>query len=96
MAKHELKTWPEFFHAVRQGTKTFECRKHDRDFGVNDILVLREFDPVSEIYTGDRLSVRVTYLLSGREWGIVPSHVVMGIHVENEQPQPNTNSEGAG
>jgi hypothetical protein len=81
MAVHELKTWPSFFNAILRGEKTFECRKNDRDFGVNDTLILREFDPDSGEYTGARLAVRVTYLLSGREWGIMPSHIAMAISV---------------
>lgn len=45
MKKHNLKTWPEYFRAVRNREKTFEVRLNDRDFKVDDILVLKEFDP---------------------------------------------------
>jgi hypothetical protein len=45
MKVHELKTWPEYFKAIKKGEKTFELRKNDRDFEKGDILVLREFIP---------------------------------------------------
>ena len=52
MTRHELKTWPKYFAAVRSGQKRFEIRRNDRDFKVGDILVLREFDPEDDAYTG--------------------------------------------
>jgi hypothetical protein len=46
--KHELKTWTEFFQAVKSGAKTFEIRENDRDYKVGDVLWLREFLPCPE------------------------------------------------
>jgi Domain of unknown function (DUF3850) len=43
--KHTLKTWPEFFGPINDGTKTFEIRANDRNFQVGDELRLREFKP---------------------------------------------------
>ena len=43
--RHELKTWPEFYAAVRENKKTFELRYDDRKYSVDDELVLREFEP---------------------------------------------------
>ena len=37
---HELKTWPQFWPALCDGSKTFELRKNDRGFEVGDILIL--------------------------------------------------------
>ena len=65
MAVHELKTWPEYFQAIKSGIKTFEFRKNDRDYKVGDILYLTEFCPEERLYTGDRTIVQVTYILEG-------------------------------
>jgi hypothetical protein len=39
---HELKCWPEFFKPIQSGEKTFELRRNDRNFHLNDILILKE------------------------------------------------------
>lgn len=41
---HELKTVSPYFEAVRDGKKTFEIRKNDRDFSMGDIVILRHFE----------------------------------------------------
>lgn len=64
---HDLKTWPVYFAALRDGTKTFELRRDDRDFEVGDALRLREWNPQDEQYTG-RVEFRdVAYILRGSE-----------------------------
>ena len=59
---HLLKTWPCFFQAVQRGEKCFELRRDDRKFAVGDCLVLQEFDPETERYSGNEVALRVTYL----------------------------------
>lgn len=72
-----LKTWPQYFKLVQQGVKTLEIRKNDRDFQVDDFLLLEEFDPVSG-YTGESILVRVLYIIQG-EWGLPADTCVMAI-----------------
>lgn len=79
MATHELKTWPLFFEHLRRGVKPFEVRRDDRGFAVGDVLVLREWLPEHESYTGAELRRRVVYVLPGGHWGIKPGFVVMGL-----------------
>ena len=43
--EHELKCHPMYFSRIVSGQKTFEVRKNDRNFQVNDILILQEYDP---------------------------------------------------
>ena len=65
VATHELKCWPQFFAAIAEGHKRHDLRRScDRDFAVGDRLLLREFDPDSEGYTGRIQMVQVTYITS--------------------------------
>lgn len=80
MTEHELKTWPEYFQAVWKGLKKFEVRKNDRDFKVGDTLYLREWDPVTEKYTGREARVEVTYVFVGAGYmGLGSGYVVMSV-----------------
>lgn len=76
---HELKTWPQHFQYVALGLKRFEYRKDDRPYDVGDTLVLREWDPAKEDYTGDTIKVMVLHLLRGGVHGIPAGHVIMSI-----------------
>lgn len=85
---HELKTFPHPFAAVVKGTKMFEFRCDDRTpgFRVGDRLVLREFhkdDGPPGAYTGRSLTVVVTYLLRGPDFGIPEGFVCMSIEQGN-------------
>lgn len=62
MAFHDLKIWPEFFGDVVRGIKTAELRKNDRDYKIGDVLNLREYDQVTEQYTGLSIRARVTHV----------------------------------
>jgi ASC-1-like (ASCH) protein len=81
MKIHHLKTWPDFFKAVKDGTKNFEVRRNNRGFKVGDLLILDEFDPEKQEYTGESLPVQVTYVLYSYEiaYGIEPDFAVMAI-----------------
>lgn len=82
MATHELKCWPTSFQGIKRGDKTFEVRKDDRGYAVGDTLDLREYDPVSSTYSGDRISVIAVWLLRADQseiFGIKYGYVVMSI-----------------
>lgn len=74
---HPLKTLPEFFDAVGV-TKTFEVRKNDRNFRVNDILWLQEWSEENG-YTGRDKRYTVSYILEGEQWGIKEGYCIMGL-----------------
>jgi hypothetical protein len=62
---HDLKCWPLFFDAIAKGHKRHDLRRaNDRDYRVGDELLLREYDPATESYTGRRQRVRVTFITS--------------------------------
>lgn len=63
---HELKIMPAFFQEVENGNKTFEVRRDDRAYNVNDLLKLQEYNGHS--FTGRELTVRVTYILRDRNY----------------------------
>ncbi|HIC0324960.1 TPA: DUF3850 domain-containing protein, partial [Streptococcus agalactiae] len=63
MTQHLLNCYPEYFEAIMDGTKTFECRYNDRDFKVGDELLLREYDP-QKGYTYRCIVRKITYILS--------------------------------
>lgn len=77
---HQLKTHPQYFQAVKKGLKTFECRYNDRNFQENDTLILKEFNPEAQEYTGDELKAVITYIL-GDFAGLKEGFVVLGIKV---------------
>ena len=76
---HSLKTWPEYFEQVKEGLKTFELRKNDRDFNKRDILYLEEWDAKLEQYTGRRLFCKITYILKGPSFGLSKEYCIMSI-----------------
>ena len=82
--QHDLKVWPEYFRALAHG-KRFEVRKNDRNFQVGDELLLREYAPGPDEYTGQTLTVTVNYILSGDDpmgyaFGIRPGFCVLSIN----------------
>lgn len=60
---HVLKLDHDFYLPIRSGQKTFEVRLNDRDYAVDDILVLRDFHPHAKSYSSVRPEIRVvTYI----------------------------------
>lgn len=79
--KHELKIWPEYFDDVQSGEKGFDVRKDDRPFEVGNILLLREFNPNTEEYTGREMAKRIRYILRESEFaGVAPGFCILGLH----------------
>lgn len=62
---HELKTWPKYFEAIVNGSKTFEIRRDDRPFAEGDTLRLREFDPSTSTFSGRFVDVVVGFIYRG-------------------------------
>jgi len=74
---HELKTWPEVFGWSLSGTKMFEARMNDRDFMPGDFLLLREWNPITEKYTGRSISRQILYILEDGQFGLPQNMVIM-------------------
>lgn len=76
MKTHELKVWPEFFLHIEEGDKNFEIRKNDRDFQVGDRVLLQEFDPHTQQYTGPERLAEITYMTDFMQ---AQHYVVLGL-----------------
>lgn len=81
---HCLKTWPEIFKPMVSGIKTFDYREDDRGFKVGDALVLQEWDPKLEDYTGEMITVWIDYLMFGGQFGIPEGYVIMSVTRQEE------------
>lgn len=63
--QHTLKIWQPYFDQVKAGLKTFELRRADRAFAAGDTLLLREYNPQTDSYTGNQVTVDVLDVLYG-------------------------------
>lgn len=96
MTTHELKIWPQFFEAVKDGRKTFEYRNNDRAFQCGDLVILNEWDPRTlpspypdkmpvTGYTGRKLCFKIGYVLPVSE-----THVIFSLLHINESGEHGT------
>lgn len=66
---HQLKCWPVPFRAIREGRKHHELRRNDRDYQTTDRVVLNEWNPIEQKYTGWAITVYIGDLAkAGGEW----------------------------
>ena len=89
MRTHELKLSTKYFKDVENGLKTFELRKNDRNFKVDDTLILKEYyqgdtDYKDGIYTpphytNNQIVKKVVYILQGGQYGLEKGYVILGI-----------------
>ncbi|MCY9500050.1 ASCH/PUA domain-containing protein [Paenibacillus larvae] len=75
---HKLKLSSEYFRDVRSGLKTFEVRKNDRSYKLGDLLLLREYNPTTEEFTGEAVLKRVSYMLSDPVY-VKEGYVILGL-----------------
>jgi len=62
MATIKKKILPEYFDAVFSGKKNYELRLNDFEINEGDLLVLEEWDPDVQNYTGRKIERQVTYV----------------------------------
>jgi hypothetical protein len=81
--RHDLKVWPKPFSAVLSDSKKYEIREsRDRDFREGDELMLREWDPETEQYTGRHILATVTYMTRGGEFKLPENLCVMSLQIQ--------------
>lgn len=80
MKIHDLKIEKKYFNDVVTERKKFEVRKNDRDYQVNDILSLNEYDKDKKIYAGRHISAKVLYILDDSTF-LKEGYVVLSIAI---------------
>lgn len=75
---HVLKILPQYFKDIESGIKTFEIRKKDRPYKVDDCLYLLEYNLETKTKTGKGSIVIVTYILDNEDY-CKSGYVVLGI-----------------
>lgn len=78
---HALKTTPPWYDDVASSLKPFEIRKDDRGYSVDDDLLLCEYIPEQDKFTGRATKARVSYLFRDDTGipGLEPGYVIMGL-----------------
>jgi hypothetical protein len=69
---HRLKTWPAAYSAIASGQKRHEVRKADRPYAEGDGVLLLEYDPAHQSYTGRSIAFTVGHVTAPGEWGLPP------------------------
>lgn len=100
MQRHTLKCDPVPFQALVDGVKTFEFRKDDRGYKVDDVLVLQETalprrevqEGVAMQLTGRSIDRRITYVLRSlnSDYEVPAGYCIMAVVPMVEPP---TNAE---
>ena len=78
---HHIKCYVTYFDDIVDGKKTFVLRFNDRDYRVNDTLILQEYNSIYNKYTGRSLEARVVYLLESTKFGLKEGYAILGIKI---------------
>lgn len=79
MTIHDLKCWPSQFELITSNQKRHEFRKDDRGYEVDDWLILREWQPNDEQFTGNVALVSVECITNAGEFDVPEGFCVMTI-----------------
>ena len=79
--EHTLKIKSEYFSAVINKTKTAEIRYNDRNYQVDDILILNEIDE-NGVFTGKNCVVIVTHVLDDNQY-LQTGYVMLSFRMPN-------------
>lgn len=85
--EHKLRIDCELYPFLESGAKTCEFRRDDREYQREDILVLQEWLPTAQTYSGKEFRARITDVRHGGQYGIPDGYVVLSIIPEwNKSP----------
>lgn len=74
--KIKKKTWPEMFQKILDGDKTFDLRLADFDCNNGDTIVLEEWDPNTDNYTGRKIEKQISFVLKTKDISFWPKEDV--------------------
>lgn len=60
---HDLKIHPHWFKEILFNRKKAELRFDDRNYQERELLNLREFDPITQTYTGMSITREINYII---------------------------------
>lgn len=63
----EKKTWPDLFEKVKSRKKNFDVRLADFKCLEGDVLVLKEWDPKLNDYTGREIRRKVKFIIKTKD-----------------------------
>lgn len=66
------KIHPEYFDKIASGEKKFELRLADWNINPGDTLILEEWNPHTQKYTGRVLTTKTTYILKTKDINFWP------------------------
>lgn len=64
MIVHHLKTHPQFWSFLLDGSKPFEIRLNDRKYRVGDLVILKQYDPKFGYVNDDKCTSNNVHLSS--------------------------------
>jgi hypothetical protein len=79
---HILKCVNPYFQELIDGNKTFELRQNDRDYQLGDVLILKEYFPETDNYSGRDHSLSVDYIIWNHR-GLNINYIVMSENKDN-------------
>lgn len=87
MIVHDLKVNPQFWEAVKNGSKPFEVRRNDRNFKVGDVCRLRQYSHDLGYVGTDEVCYPISYILHNEDFpnGVPIGFVVLGFGVLQEK-----------
>ena len=76
---HDLKSWPKEFVSLVGRVKRHEVRRCDRDYQVGDWLMLREWNPETKKYSGNKLFREITHITPAGAFGLPEDVCVLSV-----------------
>lgn len=63
----EKRAWPDYFQKVLDGVKNFDLRINDFECKEGDVLLLKEWDPATQKYTGREIKKTVKIVVRTKD-----------------------------